>query len=209
MVTIDNYSFICIENDLMRLAKEREINDSKRKIVAIGKIGSSKQEPKTYIIDVQRYEKTYIIGSYKSYNTTYYLGRKSKEMRLFEKIMRENVPVITNFSIGYAYYSGKIGKHIPCIVGHVEHEKQEKIIFVESQNFEENTIVDVNGQKYFLDWFSMLPWQYQKMRKESLGFPMSLKKNFGVFCEKGLKLDMFAMNNYLPILGTAGAFKIK
>ena len=36
-----------------------------------------------------------------------------------------------------------------------------------------------------------------------------MKKYFGVFCEKGLKIDLFALNNYLPILGIARTFKIK
>ena len=209
MITIDNYSFICLENGWMRLAKEKGINDSQWENVVIGKINVGKKEPKTYIIDIQRYEKTYIIGSYNSYNTTYYLGTKSREMKGFEKMIRENIPVITDFAIGYAYYSEKIGKHIPCILGRVEREKKEKIILVERQNFDENTIVDVNGQKYFVDWISMLPWQYQKIITEKNSFPMSLKKYFGVFCEKGLKIDLFALNNYLPILGTAGSFEIK
>ena len=210
MITIDNYSFICLGgNKVMRLARPNEMNDSRRRIVVVGKIAGDKPNAKVNIIEVQRYEKTYIIGSYNSYNTTYYLGTKSKEMMVFEKMVRENIPVITNFSIGYVYYSGKIGKHIPYILGQVGHEKKEKIILVESQNFEENTIIDVNGQKYFVDWLGMLSKQYQKLITEMNCFPMSLKKYFGVFCEKGLKIDLFALNNYLPILGIARTFKIK
>lgn len=209
MITIDNYSFICFEGNKMRLARLNEMNDSRRKIAVVGKITGDKTKAKINMIEVRKYEKTYIIGRYKSYNTTYYLGTKSKEMMEFEKMTRENISVITNFTIGYAYYSEKIGKHIPYILGRVEHENKEKIILVESQNLEENTIIDVNGQKYFVDWLSMLPNQYQKLITEMNCFPMSLKKYFEGFCEKGLKIDLFALNNYLPILGTARVFEIK
>ena len=36
-------------------------------------------------------------------------------------------------------------------------EIEEKIIFVESQNFETNTITDINGRKYFIDWLINQP----------------------------------------------------
>ena len=138
------------------------------------------------------------------------IGKKSKEMKGFERMIRENIPVITSFRIGYAYRPEAIGKHIPCIIGKVEHEEDEQIIYVEEQNFEENTITDINGRKYFIDWLSMDPRQYQNLVAElNNKFPKKLKKYFMSFCGKGLKFDMIALNDSLPILGVAGAFKIK
>ena len=164
---------------------------------------------KNQVLEVQSYEKTYIIGSYNSYNSTYYLGKKSKEMKEFEQMVRENVPVVTNFKIGYAYRPERIGKHIPCIIGKVTGEIEEKIIFVESQNFGTNTITDINGKKYFVDWLSMNQYQHRNLTTELSNMPIKLKKFFGVFCEKGLKIDMISLNDSLPILGVAGAFKIR
>ena len=68
MVTIDNYSFVCIENTKMRLAKPNEMNDSRRKIVIVGTCDNGK-EKSVKVIEVQHYEKTYIIGNYNSYNS--------------------------------------------------------------------------------------------------------------------------------------------
>ena len=210
MVTIDNYSFICVENGKMRLAKPNEMNDPKRKIVIVGTVCWNQKEKTTKVIEVQKYEKTYIVGKYNSYNSVYYLGKKSKEMKGFEKKVRENVPVITEFKIGYAYRPEKIGKHIPCIIGKSGHDKKEQIFLVESQDFKANTITDINGCEYFVDWLSMLPRQKQNLITElNNKFPKKLKKYFVVFCEKGLKIDMIALNDSLPILGIAGAFKIK
>ncbi len=208
MVTIDNYSFVCIENTKMRLAKPNEMNDSRRKIVIVGTCDNGK-EKSVKVIEVQHYEKTYIIGNYNSYNSTYFLGKKSREMKKFENMVREGISIITNFMIGYAYKIGAIGKHIPCIIGKVDYGQEEKVIFIESQEFRDNIITDINGKKYFIDWLSMSSWQYRKMIEELQGFPTNLKKNFGTFGEKGLKMDMIALNNYLPILGVAGAFEIK
>lgn len=98
-------------------------------------------------------------------------------MKGFERMIRENIPVITSFRIGYAYVPEAIGKHIPCIIGKVEHEEDEQIIYVEEQNFEENTITDINGRKYFIDWLSMDPRQYQNLVAElNNKFPKKLKK---------------------------------
>lgn len=209
MITIDNYSFIRIVNNKMKLAKANEMNDPKRKIIIVGKMSGNQTEKIIQDIEVKRYEKTYIIGTYKSYNSTYYLGKKSIEMREFEKAVREHIPVITNFKIGYAYRPERIGIHIPCIIGKIENEKEEQIIFVESQNFENNIIMDINGKKYFVDWLSMHPYQYYNLITELQNFPMKLKKYFEVFCEKGLKFDMIALKDSLPILGVAGAIRIK
>lgn len=206
MVTIDNYCFICIGKNRKKLAKPNEINDPRRKIIVMGTIIGDQKDKEIQTIEVHKYEKTYIIGSD---NTTYYLGKKSKDMRLFEKSVRENIPVITNFKIGYAYNPKNNWRHIPCIIGKVENSREEKIIFVESQSFEENTVTDTNGQKYFIDWLSMLPYQYQKLTKELPDIPMKLKKYFGVFGEKNLKIDMVSLNDSLPILGIAGAFEIE
>lgn len=209
MVTIDNYSFILVENNRMRLAKPNEMNDPRRKIIIVGTLHIAQENKKNQVLEVQSYEKTYIIGSYNSYNSTYYLGKKSKEMKEFEQMVRENVPVVTNFKIGYAYRPERIGKHIPCIIGKVTGEIEEKIIFVESQNFETNTITDINGKKYFVDWLSMNQYQHRNLTTELSNMPIKLKKFFGVFCEKGLKIDMISLNDSLPILGVAGAFKIR
>lgn len=209
MVTIDNYSFILVENNRMRLAKPNEMNDPRRKIIIVGTLRIAQENKKNQVLEVQSYEKTYIIGSYNSYNSTYYLGNKSKEMKEFEQMVRENVPVVTNFRIGYAYRPEKIGKHIPCIIGKVTGEIEEKIIFVESQNFETNTITDINGKKYFVDWLSMNQYQHRNLTTELRNMPIKLKKFFGVFGEKGLKIDMISLNDSLPILGVAGAFKIR
>ncbi len=210
MATIDNYSFICVENERMRFARPNDMNDPKRKIIIVGTLCGSQNDKTLQIIEVERYEKTYIVGKYRSFNSIYYIGKKSKEMKGFERMIRENIPVITSFRIGYAYKPEAIGKHIPCIIGKVEHEKDEQIIYVEKQNFEENTITDINGRKYFIDWLSMDPRQYQNLVAElNNKFPKKLKKYFMSFCGKGLKFDMIALNDSLPILGVAGAFKIK
>ena len=209
MVTIDNYSFILVGNNRMRLAKPNEMNDLRRKIIIVGTLRIDQENKKNQVLEVQSYEKTYIIGSYNSYNSTYYLGKKSKEMKEFEQMVRENVPVVTNFKIGYAYRPERIGKHIPCIIGKVTGEIEEKIIFVESQNFETNTITDIKGKKYFVDWLSMNQYQHRNLTTELHNMPIKLKKFFGVFCEKGLKIDMISLKDSLPILGVAGAFKIR
>ena len=194
MATIDNYSFICVENERMRFARPNDMNDPKRKIIIVGTLCGSQNDKTLQIIEVERY----------------YIGKKSKEMKGFERMIRENIPVITSFRIGYAYRPEAIGKHIPCIIGKVEHEEDEQIIYVEEQNFEENTITDINGRKYFIDWLSMDPRQYQNLVAElNNKFPKKLKKYFMSFCGKGLKFDMIALNDSLPILGVAGAFKIK
>ena len=69
--------------------------------------------------------------------------------------------------------------------------------------------MDINGKKYFVDWLSMHPYQYYNLITELQNFPMKLKKYFEVFCEKGLKFDMIALKDSLPILGVAGAIRIK
>ena len=130
-------------------------------------------------------------------------------MQEFESAVRERIPVITNFKIGYAYYKERIGKHMPCIIGKIEHESESKIIFVESQNFNGNTIIDIEGKTYFIDWLSMVPYQYHNLITELQNFPIKLKKYFGIFCEKGLKFDMIALKDSIPILGVAGAIEIK
>ena len=86
MVTIDNYSFILVGNNRMRLAKPNEMNDPRRKIIIVGTLRSAQEDKKNQVLEVQSYEKTYIIGSYNSYNSTYYLGKKSKEMKEFEQM---------------------------------------------------------------------------------------------------------------------------
>ena len=55
----------------------------------------------------------------------------------------------------------------------------------------------------------MHPYQYYNLITELQNFPMKLKKYFEVFCEKGLKFDMIALKDSLPILGVAGAIRIK
>ena len=185
MATIDNYSFICVENERMRFARPNDMNDPKRKIIIVGTLCGSQNDKTLQIIEVERYEKTYIIGKYRSFNSIYYIGKKSKEMKGFERMIRENIPVITSFRIGYAYRPEAIGKHIPCIIGKVEHEEDEQIIYVEEQNFEENTITDINGRKYFIDWLSMDPRQYQNLVAElNNKFPKKLKKYFMSFVVK-------------------------
>ena len=189
MVTINDYSFICVENGKLRLAKPNEMNDPKRKIVIVGTICWNQTEKATQIIEVQKYEKTYIVGRYKSYNSVYYLGKKSMEMKGFEKMVRENIPVITEFKIGYAYRPENIGKHIPCIVGKIGHEKEKQIILIESQDFEANTIKDINGCEYFVDWLSMLPNQRKNLITElNNKFPKKLKKYLVFSVKKDLKL---------------------
>lgn len=210
MITIDNYSFICTSKNGIRLAKPNEMNDPKRKIAIIGTFYNNKKGDKTIqTVEVKRYEKTYIVGCLNSKIQTCYLGKKSKEMQEFESAVRERIPVITNFKIGYAYYKERIGKHIPCIIGKIEHESESKIIFVESQNFNGNTIIDIEGKTYFIDWLSMVPYQYHNLITELQNFPIKLKKYFGIFCEKGLKFDMIALKDSIPILGVAGAIEIK
>lgn len=209
MITVDNYSFICTSKNGIRLAKPNEMNDPKRKIAIIGTFYNTKKDNKTIqTVEVKRYEKTYIVGCWNSQIQTYYFGKKSKEMQEFESAVRERIPVITNFKIGYAYYKERIGKHMPCIIGKIEHESESKIIFVESQDFNGNTIIDIEGKTYFIDWLSMVPYQHKKLITELYSFPVKLKKNFGNFCEKGIKINMIALNDSLPILGTIGAIEI-
>ena len=130
MVTIDNYSFILVENNRMRLAKPNEMNDPRRKIIIVGTLRIAQENKKNQVLEVQSYEKTYIIGSYNSYNSTYYLGKKSKEMKEFEQMVRENVPVVTNFKIGYAYRPERIGKHIPYQFSSLFHKKRQRIFLI-------------------------------------------------------------------------------
>ena len=73
--------------------------------------------------------------------------------------------------------------------GFVRDKIEEKIIFVESQNFETNTITDINGKKYFVDWLSMKQYQHRNLTIEFRNMPIKFKKFFGVFCEKGLKIE--------------------
>ena len=127
-----------------------------------------------------------------------------------EKAVRWTLSAVPQNIPKFGSRAEAIGKHIPCIIGKVEHEEDEQIIYVEEQNFEENTITDINGRKYFIDWLSMDPRQYQNLVAElNNKFPKKLKKYFMSFCGKGLKFDMIALNDSLPILGVAGAFKIK
>ena len=84
MATIDNYSFICVENERMRFARPNDMNDPKRKIIIVGTLCGSQNDKTLQIIEVERYEKTYIIGKYRSFNSIYYIGKKSKEMKGFE-----------------------------------------------------------------------------------------------------------------------------
>ena len=79
MATIDNYSFICVENERMRFARPNDMNDPKRKIIIVGTLCGSQNDKTLQIIEVERYEKTYIIGKYRSFNSIYYIGKKSKE----------------------------------------------------------------------------------------------------------------------------------
>ena len=41
MATIDNYSFICVENEKMRFARPNDMNDPKRKIIVVGTLCGS------------------------------------------------------------------------------------------------------------------------------------------------------------------------
>lgn len=46
MVTIDNYSFILVENNRMRLAKPNEMNDPRRKIIIVGTLRIAQENKK-------------------------------------------------------------------------------------------------------------------------------------------------------------------
>ena len=46
MVTIDNYSFILVGNNRMRLAKPNEMNDPRRKIIIVGTLHSAQGDKK-------------------------------------------------------------------------------------------------------------------------------------------------------------------
>ena len=55
----------------------------------------------------------------------------------------------------------------------------------------------------------MKRYQHRNLTTVFHNMPIKLNKFFGVFCEKGLKIDMISLNDSLPILGVAGAFKIR
>lgn len=206
MLTIDRYSFICIDESCLRLARPNELNDQKKKIIVAGRMYRDNQANGIHTIDVKKYEKTYIQGKD---NLIYYLGRKSIDMLKYEKAMNENIPIITKFQIGYCYSKEDIGKHLPCIVGRVGLEKEERKVFIEKQNFEESIVTDLDGIDYFIDWFGMRSEQYKKLLTERKNFPAKMQKSFGIFGERSLKVNMIELNDYIPILGTAGAHVIK
>lgn len=54
MATIDNYSFICVENERMRFARPNDMNDPKRKIIIVGTLCGSQNDKTLQIIEVER-----------------------------------------------------------------------------------------------------------------------------------------------------------
>lgn len=200
MKVIENYSFVWISGNVTRLAKTREIEMNKDVFI----FGKSENK----IISMQVFK---VKGDFfqDKNGRKYYLGTKASEMKAFEEAIREKVPVITCFEIGYAYQKGCIGRHIPCILGKVDENKANKKIFVVEQDFKKNIITDIYGKKYFIDWTSMKKEQKCVLVKETQQMPQKMKDNVKSFCEKTIKFDMIKLNDYLPILGVAGPFLIE
>lgn len=204
MRKIDNYLFARTNGMEIRLI-EMELSKNATRTLIIGK-GSEEKDGKEKSILVKQIERTYIKDAN---GKIYYLGTKSTDMKAFEMAIKKNISIITQFSIGYAYRKGQIGKHIPCILGKIDNGKKKQKIFVEVQDFEGNIITDIEGKKYFVDWLSMAKIQERKLIEETWQMPLNLKKNVAVFGGMAIKIDMIKLNDYLPILGIAGPFLIE
>ena len=96
MATIDNYSFICVENERMRFARPNDMNDPKRKIIIVGTLCGSQNDKTLQIIVVERYEKTYIIGKYRSFNSIYF---KKDIFKSPKKLMKNAIDHTINQTI--------------------------------------------------------------------------------------------------------------
>lgn len=200
MKVIENYSFVRVSGNVVRLARQKEIEIGKEIFIC------GKSESKMIFMQAFKVKGDFFQDQN---GKRYYLGTKSSEMKLFERAIKEKISVITSFEIGYAYQKECIGKHIPCILGKVDDNKSREKIFVVEQEFEKNIVKDINGKKYFIDWTSMKNEQIRVLMKETQQMPQKMKTSVKSFCEKTIKFDMIKLNDYLPILGVAGPFLIE